>query len=281
MSVIPMPERGAELERGADLERELIDCRAALSQATHRLIEQEKLAALGALTPGLSHDISTPIGIAVTAASGASENAMALTRKLGSEKVSRGELLSLAAQMTAACNLVSDNLARAAELIASFKTLAVDQASELEMQLDLADYLRRIVRVHHPPLRAARVNVEIDAPERLDARASGGLFSQIVSNLLMNSVAHAFEGVEDRRIVIKLWVDEGKIFLRHADNGRGATLEVRERLFEPLFTTGREKGGSGLGLHIAETASRQMGGHIALEDNGGTGLSFLLELPLR
>ena len=281
MSVIPMPELGA------DLERELIDCRAALSHATQRLVEQEKLAALGALTPGLSHDISTPIGIAVTAASGASEAAMQLTRKLACEKVSRAELLSLAAQMMAASNLVTDNLARAAELISGFKTMAVDQASEMEVHLDLADYLRRIVRVHQPALRAARVKAEVDAPERLDVKLCGGMFSQIVSNLIMNSIVHGFdgfEGAEERRITIKLWVDAGMLHLRHADNGRGAPQEVRERLFEPLFTTRRDKGGSGLGLHIADNVSRKMGGRIVLQEEqsgGATGLSFLLELPLQ
>ena len=271
-------------DQGADLERELIDCRAALSHATQRLVEQEKLAALGALTPGLSHDISTPIGIAVTAASGASETAMLLTKKLASEKVSRAELLALAAQMTAASNLVTDNLARAADLIAGFKTMAIDQASELAVHMDLADYLRRIVRVHHPALRAARVKVEVDAPERLDVTLSGGMFSQIVSNLIMNSIVHGFdgfEGADDRRIAIKLWVDPGGLHLRHADNGRGASQEVRERLFEPLFTTRRDKGGSGLGLHIADNVSRKMGGRIVLEEREEAGLSFLLELPLK
>jgi len=275
MSVIPMPERGT------DLERELIDCRAALSHATQRLLEQEKLAALGALTPGLSHDISTPIGIAVTAASGASECAIQLTKKLTGEKVSRAELLSLSAQMMAACNLVNDNLARAAELIGGFKIMAVDQASELETHMDLADYLRRIVRVHHPALRAARTKVEVDAPARLDTRICGGMFSQIVSNLIMNSIVHGFEGVDDRRIDIQLWVEGDTIRMRHADSGRGASAEVRDRMFEPLFTTRRDSGGSGLGLHIADSVSRQMGGRIQLEDRSEPGLSFLLELPLK
>jgi len=276
MSVIPMPERGT------DLERELIDCREALAHAKQRLVEQEKLVALGLLVPGLSHDISTPIGIAVTAASGASESAIQLTKKLSGEKVSRTELLSLSAQMAAACNLVNDNLQRAAELIASFKILAVDQASELESTLDLVDYLRRIVRVHHPALRAARVQVELDAPPRLDTVIAGGLFSQIVSNLLMNAVVHAFEGMQDRCIDIRLWIEGDHILLRHADNGRGASAEVRERLFEPLFTTRRGSGGSGLGLHIADSLSRRLGGHIELEPpREGSGLSFLVRLPLR
>ena len=274
-----MPDPGGEL--GADLERELIDCRAALSHATQRLVEQEKLAALGALTPGLSHDISTPIGIAVTAASGASETAMLLTKKLASEKVSRAELLALAAQMTAASNLVTDNLARAAELISGFKTMAVDQASEINSLIDLGVYLRSVVRVHQPALRSARALVWVEAPERLSTHLASGLFSQIVSNLIMNALIHAFEGVEDRRILLKLWVEGDQLHLRCADTGRGAEPEVRERLFEPLFTTRRGSGGSGLGLHIVETLSRQMGGSIKLEDAGGPGLSFLLTLPYR
>jgi signal transduction histidine kinase len=275
MSIIPMPERAA------DLQRELTDCREALAHATQRLIEQEKLAALGALVPGLAHDINTPIGIAVTAASSAADCAQTLNRKLAADKVSRHEIQSLADQIRSASTLVTDNLLRATELIGSFKTMAVDQASADDAQLDLAQYLRSIVRVHQPALRAARAQARVDAPEQLRTRLPSGKFSQIVSNLIMNALTHAFEGVEDRRIELSLWTQSGLIFMRCADNGRGADAEVRARMFEPLFTTRRGRGGSGLGLHIVDTLSRQMGGHVRLEERGGPGLSFLVELPLR
>jgi len=280
MSVIPMPD--PEREREPDLRRELTACREALAHATQRLMEQEKLAALGALVPGLAHEINTPIGIAVTAGSAAADCAQALAKKLTAEKVSRSELQALAAQISAACILVGDNLQRATELIGGFKTMAVDQASLLDTQIDLGAYLRSIVRVHQPALRSAHALVWVEAPERLNTHIATGLFSQIVSNLIMNALMHAFEGIEDRRIHLKLWVEGEELKLRCSDTGRGADAEVRKRLFEPLFTTRRGSGGSGLGLHIVETLSRQMGGHIKLEDGGNApGLSFLLTLPYR
>ncbi len=281
MSVIPMPDPEPARDREPELRRELTACREALAHATQRLMEQEKLAALGALVPGLAHEINTPIGIAVTAASAAADSGVALIKKLTAEKVSRSELLTLAAQISSACTLVGDNLQRATELIGGFKTMAVDQASEINSLIDLGVYLRSVVRVHQPALRSARALVWVEAPERLSTHLASGLFSQIVSNLIMNALIHAFEGVEDRRILLKLWVEGDQLHLRCADTGRGAEPEVRERLFEPLFTTRRGSGGSGLGLHIVETLSRQMGGSIKLEDAGGPGLSFLLTLPYR
>ena len=279
MSVIPMPE--PERDHAPDLRRELTACREALAHATQRLIEQEKLAALGALVPGLAHDINTPIGIAVTAASAAADCAQSLTQKLAADKVSRVELQALAAQINSACTLVGDNLQRATELIGSFKTMAVDQASANDSLTELGDYLRGIVRVHQPALRAAHARVSVEAPAALRTHIATGLFSQIVSNLIMNALTHAFEGIEDRHILLKLWVDGEQVWLRCADNGRGADAEVRQRLFEPLFTTRRGSGGSGLGLHIVETLSRQMGGHVRLEEGDGPGLSFLINLPYR
>ena len=271
-------------DRGPDLERELTDCREALAHATQRLIEQEKLASLGALVPGLTHDINTPIGIAITAASGAADAAKLFLSKLDAAKVSRHELLQLAGQINSACTLVTDNLLRATELIGGFKTLAVDQASMADTLIDLSEYLHSIVRVHQPALRAVHAQVQVEAPERLRTRLAAGLVSQIVSNLIMNAVTHAFEGIDERCIQLRLWVQDELIHLRCADNGRGADAAVRARMFEPLFTTRRGSGGSGLGLHIVETLSRQMGGRIALEEPSeakATGLSFLLTLPYR
>ncbi len=276
-----MPEPEPARDREPDLRRELTACREALAHATQRLMEQEKLAALGALVPGLAHDINTPIGIAVTAASAAADSGLAMLKKLAAEKVSRSELQALAAQISNACTLVGDNLQRATELIGGFKTMAVDQASEINSLIDLGVYLRSVVRVHQPALRSAHALVWVDAPEHLSTHLSAGLFSQIVSNLIMNALIHAFEGVQDRRITLKLWVEDEQLKLRCSDTGRGAEPEVRQRLFEPLFTTRRGSGGSGLGLHIVDTLSRQMGGSVKLEESAGPGLSFLLSLPYR
>ena len=275
MNATPTPE----------LERQLAERSEQLQRATARLIEQEKLAALGGLVAGITHEINTPIGIAVTAASGMEEFARSLARKLEAEKVSRGELLALAAQLGSAATLVNSNLARAAALIGNFKTLAVDQASEAELRLDISDYLRGIIKAHQPVLRGAQTLVELEAPAHLHATLSAGMFSQIISNLIVNALTHAFEGRPaeggERRIRIELRSEAQRLQLRFADNGCGASAEVRAQLFEPFFTTRRGSGGSGLGLHIVQTLCQRMGGSICLDEGPGPGLAFLIDLPHR
>lgn len=268
-------------DRAAELEREVRARTEELRLATTALVEREKLAALGGLVAGVAHDVNTPIGIAVTAASGMEDFARDLLRKLEGEKVSRSELQVLARRLESAASLVRGNLERAAALVGSFKTLAVDQGDEAVQNLELCSYLRAIVQTHQPVLRSARVNVELELPERLPARLAGGLLSQIVSNLLLNAINHAFDEAQAERLVRLQLRNLGRTLeLRLRDNGRGVPAEIRQRLFDPFFTTKREAGGSGLGLHIVQSLCARMGGEVRLDDMPAPGLGFVIELPL-
>jgi C4-dicarboxylate-specific signal transduction histidine kinase len=267
-------------DREAVLEREVQARTEELRLATTTLVEREKLATLGGMVASVTHEVNSPLGIAVTAASGMEEFAAELQRKLRGEKVSRHELQALAGHLRDAAALVVSNLDRASSLMAGFKTLAVDQGSEDNQRLDICEYLRSIVMVHQPVLRSARVNVELDLPERLSLRLSGGMFSQVVSNLLLNAINHAFEPEQqERELRIGLKSASDSCLLSVRDNGRGVAPELRHRLFEPFFTTKRGAGGSGLGLHIVQSLCQRMGGDIRLDDSPGPGLGFLIRLP--
>lgn len=267
-------------DREAALEREIQARTEELRLATTTLVEREKLAALGGLVAVVAHEVNTPLGIAVTAASGMEEFAQALQRKLQGEKVSRSELQSLAERLREAAVMVGSNLQRASALMGDFKTLAVDQGNEDSQLLDLPEYLRAIVLVHKPVLRSARVQVQLDLPEQLTLRLAGGLLSQVLSNLLLNAVNHAFEpGQQGREVRIGLSTDERWCQLSLRDNGRGVPAEQRAQLFEAFYTTKRGAGGSGLGLHIVQTLCRRMGGEVCLDERDGPGLGFLIRLP--
>ncbi|QPF75446.1 HAMP domain-containing histidine kinase [Roseateles sp. DAIF2] len=267
-------------DRAAELEREVHARTEELRLATTALVEREKLAALGGLVAGVAHEVNTPIGIAVTAASGMEEFARELSRKLDGDKVSRSELQQLARRLQSAATLVGSNLARAAALVGGFKTLAVDQGSESAQQLDLPDYLRAIVQAHQPVLKSAQVQVQLTLPDELRLRLVGGLLSQILSNLLLNAITHAFDEAQtDRRIAIGLCELGETLELRVRDNGRGVPAEIRPRLFEPFFTTKRDAGGSGLGLHIVQTLVQRLGGTVRLDEAAGPGLGFIIRLP--
>ncbi len=267
-------------DREAELEGLVLARTEELRHATATLVEREKLAALGGLVAGVAHEVNTPIGIAVTAASGMEEFAREMLAMLAGDKVSRSELQNLARRVESAASLVCSNLARAATLVGNFKTLAVDQSSELALPLDLVDYVRAIIRTHEPVLRKAQVEVALEAPQRLPVRMAGGTLSQIISNLLLNAITHAFEGRSQRRITIALRAagDSG-VELHLRDNGNGVPEEIRSRLFEPFFSTKRGDGGSGLGLHIVQTLSQRLGGSVQLDTAPGAGLGFVIRLP--
>lgn len=273
-------------DREAELERRVQERTEQLRQTQRQLVEREKLAALGGLVAGIAHEINTPVGIAVTAASGIEDFSREMVEKIQGVKVSRTELLQLAEELHRASALVSCNLQRAAHLLSSFKTLAVDQGTETIMALDLEHYLQTIIETHAPALRRAHIRTELTCDGEMKVKLAGGMLSQIVSNLLMNSLKHGFEGrevtpTEGNTITIHLQRSGDVIEMNYRDNGRGISPEAEPRLFEPFYTTKRGQGGSGLGLSIVFSLLQRIGGNICLLRRSETepGLAFLIRLP--
>lgn len=245
-----------------------------------RLIEQERLAGLGQLVSGFAHEISTPIGVAVTAASGLEEFAQQLQGKLSSGRLTRQELEALTIKLAQAAHFANTHLQRASELLSNFRTLAED-CSDIKVQpVDLPVYLRALVRAHGPALKSAQVKVEVAAPEHVPAVLPAGLLAQLVSILLLNAVSHAFEGVRQRRIDISLQPEGERVTLRLRDNGCGLRPGLRSRVFEPFYTGQRGSGGRGMGLNIVHKLSERLGGSVRLDDAPGPGLGFIIDLPL-
>jgi two-component system NtrC family sensor kinase len=268
-------------ERETMLEAKVVQRTEALRAAQASLVEQEKMAALGSLVAGVAHEVNTPIGVAVTAASGMDNCADQLLALVNGEKVSRSEMAALAGRLKGAAVLVEQNLARAAELIGNFKQLAVDQGSEHVTDMKLRDYVLGVVSAHSPELRKAGIQVAVDIDAALHARLTAGRMSQVLSNLLMNAAKHAYPNGGPVTISARGEADGGRrwLTLEVADQGVGLTPEVRARLFEPFFTTKRGQGGSSLGMHIVYTVVHQMGGTVAA-DAGGPGCRIRVRLPL-
>ena len=273
-------------ERENLLEARVRERTAELVSARDALVEQEKMAALGGLVAGVAHEINTPIGVAVTAASGLSNYADMLVESINAPRVSRSELAEATQRLKNGAVLVEQNLARAAELIGNFKQLAVDQNSEHVGLLKLRDYVQGVVSAHSPELRRAGIKAVIEIDGAIEARLAAGRFSQLISNLLMNAVRHAFPNGGPGTVWLRASAagDTGRRWLLFdvADNGVGLTPEVRERLFEPFFTTKRGQGGSGLGMHIVYTIVHQMGGTVTADAAAPSapGCTIRMRLPL-
>ncbi len=277
-----------EVERRKYTEQELLTKQSELqkyfdelSNAQERLISSEKMAALGGLVAGITHDINTPVGIGVTATSFLHERLdqieIAYTNKTLSPKALE-EFINDAKQST---SLLTTNLQRASELVASFKQIAVDQASEAVRTFNFKDYLGEIIRSLHPKLKMTKHKISLNCPDDLMLNLPAGAISQIFTNLIMNSIIHGFDGISQGVINIDIIEKDQQVFISFKDNGRGVTQEQLDKLFDPFFTTKREEGGSGLGTHITLNLVRQtLGGDITITSKKGEGLSYQISFPI-
>ncbi len=261
-------------------ERLLLSLDLARAKAARQELEQEKFVSLGRMVASIAHDVNTPIGVAITAASGVADSARRLARVAqGTEKLTRGELQALAAQLASAADLVDRNLQRAATLMGDFKRIAVDQNAEAPQRLALKDYLQSVLSVHSPALRRAQVECRLEAPEGLQIETVPGLLSQILSNLIMNSLTHAFPDGRGGQLSLRAQSCGTVLRIDYADDGVGLSEAVRAHVFEPFFTTRRGQGGSGLGMYIVANLAKRLGGQAQLLQPE-RGFALRLELPL-
>lgn len=254
---------------------------AELRETQAQLVEAEKLAALGGLVAGVAHEVNTPVGIALTAASTLRDETLGLIERTGSGAVRKSDVLAyldLAAETT---RLLQANCERAASLIASFRQVSVDQVSDERRRFDLKTYLSEVLLSLGPSLSKTTVAVSVDCPAGLELNSYPGAFSQIITNLVTNALNHAFENRQDGKIEIKVDnLSQRRFSLIFSDNGVGVPDENAPRLFEPFFTTRRGSGGSGLGLHILyNLVVGRLGGHVSFRPTPGGGATFVIEAP--
>lgn len=271
------------VERTAQLEcanKELSATLAQLTSAQKQLVEAEKMASLGALVAGVAHEINTPVGISVTAASHLEQRTKDILAEYAAENLSREELESFLAVCDESCRMMLVNLKRASDLIRSFKQVAVDRTSEERRLFNLHGYLTEVLHSLRPNLKKTAVAVELDCDPDIFLDSYPGAFSQVLTNLVMNSLAHAYEPGQAGVIRITVSRAGGNLTLVYSDDGNGIPEESLGKIFDPFFTTKRGRGGTGLGLHILyNIVTQNLGGTVRCESTPGHGTTFLLTLP--
>jgi signal transduction histidine kinase len=253
-----------------------------LKTAQQNLIDAERLAALGSLVAGVAHEVNNPIGISLTVASSFARRATSFEADLKADAPLRRSQLDEFVRSTrdAAQQLVS-NLQRAAELIQSFKQVAVDRSHAERRQFNLHEATDQIVASLKPVLKRAPIRLDIDVPESLVIDGYPGAYGQILTNLFLNAANHAFPDNRAGTISITArprGTDDVEIIF--ADDGAGMTSDVQRQAFDPFFTTRRNEGGTGLGLHIVyNLVTQQLGGRMMLESRLGQGTTFRIIMP--
>lgn len=252
-----------------------------LKEAQAHLIQSEKMAALGSLVAGVAHEINTPIGIALTGASLMAERTRLIRRDFEAGTLRRPDFADFLDTAGEAAQLMLLNIDRAAQLIQSFKQIAVDQASEERRVFDLRDYIDEVLRSLGVRIKRAAHGVEVECPADLLIDGYPGALSQVLTNLVMNSIIHGYPPGQHGtlRVAVRA-VGADEVELVYADDGRGIPPELHGKVFEPFFTTSRGAGGSGLGLNIVyNIATRRLKGRIALDSAPGRGTAFTLRFP--
>jgi signal transduction histidine kinase len=253
-----------------------------LNTAQQNLIDAERLAALGGLVAGVAHEVNNPIGISLTVASSFARRTEMFEAELKSDGgLRRSQLEEFVRSSRDASQQLVANLHRAGELISSFKQVAVDRSHAEQRQFLLGEATDQIIASLKPVLKRAPIALEVDVPEGLLVDGYPGSYGQILTNLFLNAVNHAF--ADGRAGIISIsarsrGADDIEIIF--ADNGAGMTPDVQRQAFDPFFTTRRNEGGTGLGLHIVyNLVTQQLGGRMMLESRLGQGTTFRIIMP--
>ncbi|MCC8955598.1 HAMP domain-containing histidine kinase [Bradyrhizobium sp. Pear77] len=252
-----------------------------LNAAQQNLIDAERLAALGGLVAGVAHEVNNPIGISLTVASSFARRSEMFENDLKTEPLRRSKLDEFVRASRDASQQLVSNLQRAGELIQSFKQVAVDRSHAERRQFALSEATDQIVASLRPVLKKAAIALSVDVPDGLLIDGYPGAYGQILTNLFLNAVNHAFANGRSGNITISArgrGADDVEIIF--ADDGAGMTPDVQRQAFDPFFTTRRNEGGTGLGLHIVyNLVTQQLGGRMMLESRVGQGTTFRIIMP--
>ncbi len=253
-----------------------------LNKAQNQLVESEKMAALGGLVAGVAHEINTPVGVSVTAATTLKTRTNKFLQIYRAGAMKRADLNTFLKHALQSTELIFNNLQRAGDLIKSFKQIAVDRTSDEDRTFNVKEYFNEILLSLRPTTKKTNHDFIIRCDDDLTYSSSPGIISQIITNLLMNSMVHAFDDQDQGEIVLAAFIRDDRFVIKFSDNGRGIAAENLDKIFEPFFTTKRGMGGSGLGLHIIyNLITQKLGGEISCTSRINEGTEFIIRLPLQ
>lgn len=249
-----------------------------LNKAQERLLDAEKMAILGNMSAEVTHEINTPIGVSITSTSYLADLLAALKTDVENNKLSKRVLNDYTQNSEQGINLLLNNLARASELITSYKQVAVDQISDKIRLVNIGKYLDEIIHSLHPKLKKTSHNIKIDCPENSEIYCHAGAFSQIFTNLIINSIIHGFSDINRGLITITVQLTSAHAHIVYQDNGHGMSEEQLSHLFDAFYTTAASQGGTGLGTHIVrDLVEDTLNGKITASSAPEQGLRYDIE----
>jgi len=272
------------VEANQTLEQKVIDRTAELEAAQEKLVESEKMAALGNLVAGIAHEVNTPLGIALTSVSNCKEELKGIYRDFENDELTEQGFKDFEAICSEGLNLAETSLMRAANLVQDFKRTSADQTSLEIEEIALDEYIPRVCNPLKPMLRKEQVELSIEVTPNLVITTCPGIIAQLLTNLISNAQRHAFGpsvNNDVNRVSVSCSKNAKGIVINVQDNGKGIPEALHKKVFEPFYTTARDKGGTGLGLNILYNLVRQkLNGKTDLTSIPGEGTKVTVCIPV-
>jgi len=254
-----------------------------LKTTQKKLIETEKMSSLGSLVAGVAHEINTPLGLSITGITHIQSETKSILKMMNDEKLGKNALsqyLDLVDEMSESMFL---SLKNAADIVRSFKQVAIDQHTEDKRKFNLKNYCSEVLMSLHSKLKHTKVQVFNEIDDNININTYAGIFSQIWTNFIMNSLLHGYEDSQIQgEIYIKGWIANNKLYLTYKDDGQGIDKKSIKKVFDPFFTTKMGKGGSGLGLNIIyNLIHHKLNGEISCESEVNEGVTMIIIIPMK
>ena len=252
-----------------------------LRETQNWLIEAEKLAALGRLVAGVAHEINNPLGTSLTVASSLERKSRLFAAETAQGTLKRSSLNEFVDAVRHGSAQLQESLNRAAGLIQSFKQVASDRNNSELRWFDLGDLTEQVAMGLRPALPKHGVTLNVQCEQGLSISSYPGSYGQVLTNLFLNAIAHAFPDGRQGNIAIKVsGCGDNDVEIIFSDDGCGMSPDVRRQAFDPFFTTRRHQGGTGLGLHIVHSVvTNRLGGQLRLNSEPGEGTDVRIILP--
>lgn len=264
-----------------DTNQELLQTLATLHQYQNQIVETEKMASLGQMVAGIAHEVNTPIGLGITASTLLQDKLTDITQAFNDKKLTASQLEKYLTDSSENLSIIYRNLDRAASLISSFKQVAVDQSNENRRIFNISQLIEEVLISLRPNLKKTTHQIYIDCPAELEIDSKPGPLTQILINLIMNSLIHAFDDQPNGRIDISVMIQNNRCQLHYSDNGSGVADIIKKRIFDPFVTTKRGEGGSGLGMHLVyNLVTQALHGKIQLESFPDQGIKIDIDFPV-
>lgn len=267
-------------EKLAETNRQLQASLDDLTLAKDSLVQSEKMASLGQLVAGVAHEVNTPLGICVTSITALKEKLNELNYAIDNEELTKSKLTKTLALFAEYETIIERSLNKAVELIRGFKSVAVEQHTDPELNINMAQHARDVINTVKTLFKKKHYTINLNIDDELSLITYPSAWNQILTNFLMNSHIHGFDGIDEGVIDISFVERDDYLMLTYSDSGKGIPVSMEKKIYDPFVTTKRGQGGSGLGLNIVfNLINTKLKGSIVHVDTK-TGCTFQVKVPI-